>query len=424
MSEPLLSTITPVGPAHVGFLAQAWESLLAQRGRPTWEWVLVANGGVNLRRWALEPNVQIVTYDGEVRDGRASVGALKREGFGAAKGDVLVELDADDLLTPPALEEITRAFADPEVQFVYSNSAQFEDGTWAPSGYSERYGWRSRPYRTDTGHELIEMVAFPPTPHAMRRIYWAPDHVRAWRATAYRALDGGHNPDLWLGDDHDLVCRTYIRYGARAMRHIDQCLYLYRTHARNSCQVWNGEVQRVTQENYRRHVSPMVERWARDMGLRLIDLGARFCPRAGYEVWDLHGQPPVDLEGLWPARAGEVGVLRAVDIVEHLANPIHTLNEAWRVLAPGGWLLIEVPSTDGRGAWQDPTHKSYWNENSFAYYTREEMAQYIRPAFEGKFQLAWLETYESPMLGGMVPYVRAHLIAIKPGMERIPGEVC
>ena len=93
-------------------------------------------------------------------------------------------------------------------------------------------------------------------------------------------------------------------------------------------------------------------------------------------------------------------------------------------LAPGGWFFIEVPSTDGPGAWQDPTHKSYWNHNSFHYYTHEALAQYIRPEFDGKFQLGWLETFESELLAGRVPYVRAHLIAIKPGMERIPGEVC
>jgi len=421
----LTSIITPVGPAHERFVQEAWQSLLAQRGERVrhWEWVLVANGGADLSRWADEPNVRVLEYDRPMEGGRASIGALKRQGFEAARGDVLVELDADDLLTPWALDTIARAFEDPTVQFVYSNSAQFEDGTWAPSSYSERYGWQSRPYRTAAGHELIEMVAFPPTPHALRLIYWAPNHVRAWRAAAYRELEG-HDSQLWVGDDHDLVCRTYLRYGARAMRHIDQCLYLYRIHGGNSCQVWNADVQRVTQSNYRRHIAAMAERWAKDTGLRMIDLGGRFRPAEGYEVWDLHGQVPVDLERRWPARADEVGILRAVDVVEHLADPIHTMNEAWRVLAPGGWFFIEVPSTDGPGAWQDPTHKSYWNHNSFHYYTHEALAQYIRPEFDGKFQLGWLETFESELLAGRVPYVRAHLIAIKPGMERIPGEVC
>jgi SAM-dependent methyltransferase len=206
------------------------------------------------------------------------------------------------------------------------------------------------------------------------------------------------------------------------MRHIDQCLYLYRTHPGNSCRVWNGEVQVGTASNYKRHIRAMAERWAQDKGLRMVDLGGRFGKPEGYESWDLHGTPSVDLNGAWPATAGEVGILRAVDIVEHLADPVHTMNEAWRVLAPGGWLFVEVPSTEGRGAWQDPTHKSFWNLNSFFYYTHESKAQYIRPGYEGHFQLAWLEPYEIEWEGGTVPYVRAHLIAVKPGMERMPGE--
>ena len=40
-------------------------------------------------------------------------------------------------------------------------------------------------------------------------------------------------------------------------------------------------------------------------------------------------------------------------------------------------LATLTPSTDGRGAFQDPTHVSFWNSNSFWYYTRPEQAQFI-----------------------------------------------
>jgi hypothetical protein len=51
--------------------------------------------------------------------------------------------------------------------------------------------------------------------------------------------------------------------------------------------------------------------------------------------------------------------------------------EASRSLAPLGWFLTQTPSTDGRGAFQDPTHVSFWNKNSFWYYTSEIHAKYI-----------------------------------------------
>ncbi len=53
------------------------------------------------------------------------------------------------------------------------------------------------------------------------------------------------------------------------------------------------------------------------------------------------------------------------------------MQEAHRCLTRHGWLLTLTPSTDGRGAFQDPTHVSFWNSNSFWYYTRPEQARFI-----------------------------------------------
>ena len=79
-----------------------------------------------------------------------------------------------------------------------------------------------------------------------------------------------------------------------------------------------------------------------------------------------------DLSKDWPWGDGSVEYIHAADIIEHLPDKIHTMNEAWRVLKPGGVFHVVVPTTDGRGAWQDPTHVSYWNRNSFFYYTHKD----------------------------------------------------
>ena len=76
-----------------------------------------------------------------------------------------------------------------------------------------------------------------------------------------------------------------------------------------------------------------------------------------------------DLTEKWPWEDNSIHEIRAWDIIEHLPNKIQTMNEAYRVLVPGGVFDIDVPTTDGRGAWQDPQHCSYWNRNSFFYYT-------------------------------------------------------
>ena len=77
----------------------------------------------------------------------------------------------------------------------------------------------------------------------------------------------------------------------------------------------------------------------------------------------------VDLREPWPWLDSSVEEIRAWDIIEHLPDKIHTMNEAWRALQPGGRFDIEVPTTDGPGAFQDPTHVSYWHRHSFFYYT-------------------------------------------------------
>ena len=75
-----------------------------------------------------------------------------------------------------------------------------------------------------------------------------------------------------------------------------------------------------------------------------------------------------DLTERWPWNDGTVGKVLAHDIIEHLPDKIHTMNELHRVLVVGGQVEIVVPTTDGRAAWQDPTHVSFWNRNSLCYF--------------------------------------------------------
>jgi hypothetical protein len=76
----------------------------------------------------------------------------------------------------------------------------------------------------------------------------------------------------------------------------------------------------------------------------------------------------VDLRNPWPWPDDSVDHIRAWDVIEHLPDKILTMNEIWRVLGPGRTAEIVVPTTDGSGAFQAPTHTSFWNRRSFLYY--------------------------------------------------------
>lgn len=110
--------------------------------------------------------------------------------------------------------------------------------------------------------------------------------------------------------------------------------------------------------------------------------------RLGYEFRQM------DLNRPWEFADSSVDELRGHDVFEHLwptveiqtdstfsvgtvrtqirrtdtPPKIWVMNEAHRVMKPGGVLSLIVPTTDGRGAFQDPTHVTWWTPNDLFYF--------------------------------------------------------
>jgi acetyltransferase-like isoleucine patch superfamily enzyme/SAM-dependent methyltransferase len=148
-----------------------------------------------------------------------------------------------------------------------------------------------------------------------------------------------------------------------------------------------------------------------------IDLGCGARKAPGFIGVDIFPAPGVDivadLSTAFPFEDNSVDELRAYDFIEHLPDRLRTMNEIWRICKDGALVDLFVPSTDGRGAFQDPTHVSFWNVNSFKYFTIEhpyfiELCQCY--GFRGAFHLESLKQYESPE---QVIHVHALLRAIK-----------
>jgi glycosyltransferase involved in cell wall biosynthesis len=407
------SIITPEHDSkNIPFLLELYESILAQT-YTNWEWVLYVNGNCTLgdipEIIRNDPKVRIFLFAGKEN----RVGAIKNLAFFEGFGDILVEVDHDDLITPNCLEKLNEAYQNEEIGFVYSNNAVLHmQNKFIP--FNSAHGWTYKMFDWK-GQSLYTMNSFPPSSSSMRLIWYAPDHIRSWRKTVYQKI-GGHNKELSICDDHELMIRTYLN---TKMHHINEVLYIYRITGNNTWIERNTLIQQKTVELFHENAWNLAVQDAKNNNLLVVDLGGGINPRAGCLTIDNEDADVIaNLNDGIPLESNSVGVLNASHIIEHLYDKQKIMSEIHRVLVHGGWAFIQVPSTDGRGAWQDPTHVSYWNENSFWYYTRESKAAYIRNKTI-RFQEAKLNTF---WWEHNVAITDAWLIALKNG-PRIPGIV-
>jgi len=200
------------------YLRECYESIRTQT-YPNWEWVVVDDMSSD-DTW--DRLVGIAREDVRVRPFRSGkhigkVGAVKGMATRLARGVYLVELDHDDMLADTALAEIKKVFdEDPEVGFVYSNcSAFFENGTfhqfpdpfWTP-----RYRWTE--YHGKKWLECVSPNIYDRFgPGHFQQFAWHltvnANHVRAFRATAFREV-GGYNENLPVVDDWDAMAKIFL----------------------------------------------------------------------------------------------------------------------------------------------------------------------------------------------------------------------
>ena len=96
-----------------------------------------------------------------------------------------------------------------------------------------------------------------------------------------------------------------------------------------------------------------------------------------------------DLSKTFPFESDSIEEIKADNFLEHIpiGKTIGLIEEIYRVLKPNGYFEHFTPSTDGRGAFQDPTHCSFWNINSWLYYTNPAWNIYDIKALFGIIRL-------------------------------------
>lgn len=143
-----------------------------------------------------------------------------------------------------------------------------------------------------------------------------------------------------------------------------------------------------------------------------INLGCGYRKMPGWVNIDNRAEvkPDMVLDGLsLPFDESSVDEVCAIDYLEHIpiGKTVAQIEEIYRVLKPGGVLHHRTPSTDGRGAFQDPTHVSFWNINSWLYFMDPEHRRLYgtKAHFYGDLYDTWT--------GDKVCYTNGTLVAVK-----------
>jgi len=393
------------------YLVEAYHSLKLQTVED-WEWVLVPNGINAAIPDVIQQDPRVKVVDG---GDLHNVGALKRRACDAATGDAFIEFDHDDLLVPGRTLEIIRDKFLAGAGFVYSDTAVFryndDPRVIAPYSYSAQHGWENYPVAV-YGRKLLASSCFEITPRCLAEIYYCPDHVRCWSRPAYYAA-GGHNVDLSVCDDHELMVKTYIA-GAPFV-HTGGCHYLYRMFDHNTVVTRNQLIQDTTRTLRETYTRQLIQAWLKRTGLSELNLTE--LRRTG---WD------PDKHLLQGFGANQHGHIIADTELQRLsgAQVREFMNEAYEALVPGGYLTITVPEVHSGMGYADVEWQSHFSAVSMYPYTHRPFASNngkIACRFQ---QINCVEVYPSDWhkTHGF-KFLRFELVALKgqrhPGLQHI-----
>ena len=316
------------------------------------------------------------------------VGALKLGLCQMATGDYLLELDSDDELLPACLDVLVAHICEAEAadvtyDFIYSDALRVNDDD-SDYIFAANCGWTKGEYFQHKYHPTPPMNAAN-----LYTILHAPDHFRCWRREFYN-LVGGHNEALKICDDLDLLQRTYLN--STKLCHIHLPLYKYNVKSDGS-NTWLQnvkEIQQVSANLGNKQLIPLLEAEAKRNNKPIVELGGKAGTPNRHTMAFSGSDQDCDLRYGIPLEDNSVTAVFMQDVLEHFDTcrgvdcrhelgscVVGIMQEVHRVLVPGGMLIANTPSTNGDGAWGDPSHKSGWNMWSVNYYTEKNQASFL-----------------------------------------------
>jgi O-antigen biosynthesis protein len=272
-----VSVFTPVFNTGQDRLLRTWRSL-QQQTYENWEWMIVDDRSSD---WETLRALEEIGEDFRVSVHQlpkpsGNIGELKGYLCAVASGDILLELDHDDVLTPNAIDMIVEAFAKhPECGVAHANwCEQYEGEKPVFHDYGKNYcfgygkaHWEWHPQDYARGETVETQYLVQDAPHlnakSTRHIVGLPNHLRAWTREAYHAA-GGHSR-LHVADDYELLVRSFL---VTRFVHVPRLAYVQ---FRNTESIGNTQLHR--NKEIQRLVKFIAAHYEPRIHTRLIELG-------------------------------------------------------------------------------------------------------------------------------------------------------
>ncbi len=142
-------------------------------------------------------------------------------------------------------------------------------------------------------------------------------------------------------------------------------------------------------------------------GEKVLHIGPGKKVLAGAVGIDVLNLPEVDIvHNLnvvpWPFSKNEFDLIFAHNVFEHLDDLVGVMEEMWRILKPGGRLVITVPYFRSTDAFTDPTHRHFFTSRSLDYFIDAKTLAgyaYTEKKFSKKgFWFGWPQDSRNPLV--------------------------
>jgi glycosyltransferase involved in cell wall biosynthesis len=180
-----------------------------------WEWVIIDDSTDNNKTLSIIKNIALNDFRVKVysfnEKSKGVIGESKYRAAMLCRGYILAELDHDDLLTDNCTMDLYKASQMyPDAGFFYTDAVEINENNQSltyPEGFANGYG---QYYKKIYKNYEWDVSSTPNiNPKTIRHIVSVPNHIRAWRKNVYFNI-GGHNRDLSIADDYELIIRTFL----------------------------------------------------------------------------------------------------------------------------------------------------------------------------------------------------------------------